>query len=53
MILKSVRTSKGKRRAKKVMKRRAMRFSEGRREGKREVGVTGGQREVQIYIIFF
>lgn len=53
MILKSVRTSKGKRRAKKVMKRRAARFSEGRREGKMEVGVTCVQPEVQIYITFF
>lgn len=53
MILKSVRTSKGKRRAKKVMKRRAAGFSEGRRESKREAGVTCGQREVQIYITFF
>lgn len=40
MILKSVETSKGKRRAKKVMKRRAARFSEGRRDGKREAGVN-------------
>lgn len=53
MILKSVRTSKGKRRAKKVIKRRAARFSEGRTEGKREACVTCGQREVQIYITFF
>lgn len=53
MILRSVETSKGKRRAKKVMKRRAARFSEGRRDGKREAGVTGGQREVRIHITFF
>lgn len=41
MTLKSVRTSKGKRRAEKILKRRAARFSEGRWEGKREeMGMT-------------
>ena len=53
MTLKSVRTSKGKRRAKKVLKRRAVRFSEGRREGKREAGITSVQGEIRIYINFF
>lgn len=53
MILKSVETSKGKRRAKKVMKReqRGSVKEEGTARGRR--ALTGGQRDVQIHIIFF
>lgn len=42
MIPKSVRMSKGKRRAKAILKRRAARFSQGRREGETEAGITSG-----------